>query len=196
MGVCSTFDCTAGLPNVVIPNCGNVDFGQAFVKVFIALPEASSFNGESDLANSATWATRLAYTASGATKAQRIVVIGDLYSGFKPQAELETEQAPYGGDELINRKHKITFEIKKWNKQLIDSLNQLRCFGRVRVWALSNTGYIFGGETGFEDANLNLGGLEFAGIGNGQTKSTNEISWNAIDDSEPVLAAFLKTMTN
>ena len=196
MGVCDTFGCTSGIPNAVIPNCGDVDFGQAFVKLFFAKPEAANFTGESGLALQSEWATRLAYTSSGATATDRIVVMGDIHSGFKPASENETEQAPYGGDELINRKHTITFDIKRYDKQLVDSINQLRCFSKYKVWALSNTGYIFGGISGFEDCSIQWGGLEFAGIGNGKSKSSSIVTWNSKDDSEPVLAAFLKTLTN
>jgi hypothetical protein len=196
MGVCDTFNCTNGLPNAVIPNCGDVDYGQAFVKFFIAKDTAASFSDETDLVNSTTWQTKLGYSASGANAVNRIVAIGDVHNGLKPAAEAETEIAPYGGDELITRKHTVTFEIKRWNKDLVDSVNQLRCVSKYKVWALTNKGYLFGGTTGWEDSSISWGGIEFAGIGAGKSKSTNTITFNAIDDSEPVLATFLKTLTN
>ena len=196
MGVCDSFDCNGGLPNVVIPNCGDVDFGQSIVKIFVAKMEATGFLDETTLATQSAWATRLAYPTSGATNTDRIVAIGDLHNGLKPAAENETEQAPYGGDELITRKHTVTFEIKRWNKALVDSVNQLRCFDDYRVWFLTNTGYLFGGVSGYENVSISWGGIEFAGIGNGKSKSSNTMSWLAKDDTEPVSATFLKNLTN
>lgn len=196
MGVCDTYNCSEGLPNASIPNCGDVDYGQAFVKFFFAKDTAANFVDETSLTSSSAWQTRLAYTTSGANYNDRIVAFGDVHNGLKPAAEPETQLAPYGGDELITRKHTITFEVKRWNRNLIDSINAMRCTSGYKVWALTNKGYLYGGTTGFENCSIQWGGQEFAGIGNGKTKSTNTITWNSIDDSEPVEATFLKTLTN
>ena len=196
-GVCDSFDCDSGLNNVVIPNCGDIDFGQKLVKIFVARPDAEDFADTTDLANQTTWETRVGYSPSDPTNGiNRIVVVGDIHEGLKPAAEAETEEAPYGGDELVSRKHTVTFAIKRWNTALITSINELRCRDQYKVWLLTNTGWLFGGITGYENSSLNLGGLEFNGIGNGKSKSTNTISWYEIDDSVPVQALFLKTLQN
>jgi len=196
-GVCDSFDCTTGIGNVVIPNCGDVDFGQKIVKVFVARPDAANFADLTALATLSVWTTKTGYSPSDPTNGvNRIVVIGDVHNGLKPATENETEEAPYGGDELVSRKHTASFDIKRWNTALITSINQLRCRDEYKVWVLTNTGWLFGGVTGFEGASIELGGLEFNGFGNGKGKSGNKITWRAKDDSVPVYLPTLKTITN
>lgn len=194
--VCDTFNCDTGINRVNIPNCGDVDFGQKIVKIFIARMDAADFTDVTDLATEATWTTKLAINPTAVTYANRIVAIGDLHNGLKPAVDAEMEEAPYGGDELVSRKHKVTFDIKRWNAALVDSINNLRCRDQYKMWMLTNTGWLFGGVTGYENTSINWGGLEFNGIGNGKSKSSNAMSWYAKDDSKPVQTTFLKEATN
>lgn len=194
MAVCDSFNCDSDIGNAVIPNCGPVDFGQKIVKIFISRTDADSFTDTTALATESTWRNRL--SASGSTSANYIVAIGDLHNGLKPAAEVETQEAPYGGDELVSRKHSATFEIRRWNAALVTSINNLRCRDQYKVWFLTNTGYLFGGITGFENTSINWGGLEMNGIGNGTSKSSNTMTYFAKDDSVPVSAPFLKTLVN
>jgi len=194
MGVCDSFNCDSAIGTVTIPNCGDVDFGQKIVKIFVGKTDAADFADTTALATQSVWQTRLSST--GSTAANFLVAVGDLHNGLKPAAETETQEAPYGGDELVARKHSVTFEIRRWNTTLVTSINNLRCRDQYKVWFLTNTGYLFGGITGFENTSINWGGLEFNGIGNGTGKSTNTMTYFAKDDSVPVSASFLKTLTN
>lgn len=196
MGVCDSFNCSSGVPTVAIPACGDVDYGQAIVKIFIARLDSTGFNDETDFSSETTWNTKLGYSATGSSYVERIVAIGDLYNGLKPATEDETEPAPYGGDELISRKHTVTFEIKRFNRQLFDSINQLRCRNQYKMWFLTNKGYCFGDWEGYNNVSINWGSMELSGIGNGKSKSSNTMTWTAIDDSEPIYLPFLATKTN
>ena len=152
LGVCETIDCDEGVPDVVIPNCGDIDFGQKIVKIFIARDDADNlFADTTELATEAEWDSRLAISATGATAKDRIVAIGNLHQGLKPPTEDETEEGPYGGLELVTRTHTATFEIKRWNTALITAVNLVRCRDSYRLWYLTNTGFLFGDITGFED---------------------------------------------
>lgn len=196
MGVCDTFNCATGIPNVVVPNCGDTNFGQAIVKIFLQRTDGNGFDDETDVVTEGTWNTKLAISPTGSTYYNRIVAIGDLHTGVKPATENETQQAPFGGDELVSRKHTVTFEIKRWNRALIDSINQLRCFSSYRAWLLTDKGYLLGGHEGYDNVSIQWGSQEFLGIGNGKTKSSNIMSWTSLDDSEPLLTTFLLTKQN
>jgi hypothetical protein len=196
MAICDTFSCTNGIGDTVIPNCGDVDYGKKIVKVFLMKTTGAGFPDVSSLIVESNWTTRMGYAATGANSVDRIVALGDLHVGIKPAAEVETEEAPYGGDELVARKHSITFEIKRWNAALITAINNLRCIDQYNFWYLTETGYLFGGIAGYPSASFVWGGLEHAGIGQGKSKSTNAVSWYSKDDSIGYLTTFLKTKTN
>lgn len=194
--ICDTLDCDGGICDIDIPECGDIDFGQKIVKVFIALPEADDFNDVTDLTTEGSWQAKLALPCTGATAVNRIVEVGLVHTGLKPPTEDETEEGAYGGDELVSRKHLITFEIKRWNLELFASINEARCRETIKLWYLTNTNYLFGGITGVENVSVNWGSLQFNGIGNGKSKSDNTMSWFAKDDSIPVSTPFLANLTN
>ena len=194
--VCDDSDCNDGICDVIIPQCSGLNYGQKIVKIFIAKNEAADFDDVAALATESEWDDRLDISCTGASKNDRIVAIGDLYDGLKPAEATETEEGPYGQTELVNIIDTITFDIKRWDDNLIDSINMLRCLASVKFWYLTETGYLFGGITGFTNASIVWGHLQHNGTGQGKTKSSNTITWKAIDQSVPVLATFLKTKQN
>jgi hypothetical protein len=194
--VCDDADCTDGICDVVIPQCAGLDYGQKIVKIFIAKPEAADFASVAAMAIEANWDTALGYDCTGASKDDRLVAIGDLYDGLKPASEVETEEGPYGQTELVNATHTVTFDIKRWDNALIDSINLLRCRSSLKLWYLTDTGYVFGGVTGFTEVGAIWGHIQHNGTGQGKVKSSNTLSWKDIDQSVPVLATFLKTKQN
>lgn len=194
--VCDTLDCDGGICNVVIPQCVGDDFGQEIVKIFVAKNEAADFASLVDLATIGTWQTKLGYDCTGANKNDRIVVIGNLYDGVKPPSENETQPAPYGVTELVQSTHTITFAIKRWDADLIDAINDIRCRNSVKFWYLTDTGWLFGGTTGYENSSIVWGHIEHNGPGGGKVKSSNTITWKGIDQSVPVYIPTLASETN
>lgn len=186
LSVCDTLDCDSGICDVVIPACIGEDYGKRIVRVFIAKDEAADFASTTDLATEATWDTKLGYNCTGANLDNRIVSIGYVYDGVKPAEALETEPGPFGNDELVNIKDTVTFSIKKWDTTLIDSINDLRCRPTVKMWYVTDTGWVFGGVTGFENTSIVWGHIQHPGNGGGRVKSDNTMSWNQIDQSTPV----------
>ena len=194
--VCDDLDCDGGICDVVIPQCTGDDFGQEVVKIFVAKSEAADFASVIDLATEATWDTKLGYDCTGANKNDRVVAIGDLYDGVIPEAERETQAAPYGVIEEVQRTRTLNFNIKRWDTALIDDINQIKCRASVKFWYLTDTGWLFGGVTGFENASIMWGDVEHNGPGGGKVKSTNVVTWKKLDLTVPVYAPFLKSKVN
>lgn len=186
LSVCDTIDCDSGICDVVIPACVGEDYGKRIVRIFIAKDEAADFASAADLATEATWDTKLGYDCTGANLDNRIVSIGYIHDGVKPAEAIETEPGPFGNDELTNIKDTVTFSIKKWDTTLIDSINDLRCRPTVKMWYVTDTGWVFGGVTGFENTSIVWGHIQHTGNGGGRVKSDNTMSWNQIDQSVPV----------
>lgn len=193
--VCDTFDCDNGICNVEIP-CKGIDFGKRIVKIFIERPDSADFTTPTSLQTQADWAARLAIDCTGANASQRIVAIGDVHDGIKPKSEVQTEPGPYGGDEETERKQSVTFNIKRWDLALFDSVNYLRCRDMFKMRYLTDTGYLFGGPGGFKNVSIMWGDLEHPGNGGGRVLSQNVMTWLQSDQSKPVYAPFLATMTN
>lgn len=195
LSVCDDLDCDSGISNVVIP-CKGKDFGKRIVKFFFARDDAADFASEASLNTQADWATRLALPVTGVGSTDRIVAVGDVHDGVKPAEANTTEPAPYGGDELIESKQTVTFAIKRWDEDLIDSINSIRCFVGMKMWYLTDTGYLFGGVTGHENTSTVWGTIQHPGNGGGRVKSDNTITWISADQSVPVYNPWLATMNN
>lgn len=192
--VCDTVGCSDGICDIPVP-CAGIDFGKRIVKLFIARIDAADFVSTTSLNTQADWATRLAYSCTGVNKQDRIIAVGDVHDGLKPKSDIKTEEAPYGGDETVERKQMITFNIKRWDAALIDGLNAVRCLDKIKFWYLTDTGYLFGDVTGFQNVTAIWGDLEHPGAGN-RIKSENTFSWLMADQSKPVYNPWLATMTN
>lgn len=194
MTLCSDIGCDDGIDDVEIP-CNPDDFGQMFVRVFIAKPNAASFASTTDLADQSVWDTRLGYDPTGANAEDRIVSIGEVHDGRRPAAAEETEEGPYGGDELVTAKHMATWSFKRLNAALMTRINSLRCQDRYKFWYVTDTGWVFGGVDGY-DASIMWGFIEHAGPGQGRAKTANKASWRSRTDEAPVYIPTLRKAVN
>jgi hypothetical protein len=194
--ICDTLDCDDGICNVVIPKCKGDDYGQEIVKIIVAKNEAADFASLAAMAVEANWDTKLAFSCTGASKNDRLVIIGDVYDGVKPTSDTETEPAPYGVTELVNKTHTITFALKRWETSLIDEINLLQCRNTLKFWYLTDTGWVFGGVTGFTNAAIVWGDMEHNGPGGGRPKTSNTITYKKVELTTPVFTPFLKAKQN
>jgi len=193
--VCDAVLCSDGICNVVIP-CKGTNFGKKIVKFFVARVDAADFASEASLITEADWTTRMAISCTGVTKVDRIVAVGDVHDGTKPPEETTTEEAPYGGDERTSTKQTVTFSIKRWDAALVTSINTLRCFEGLKMWYLTETGWLFGGVGGFDQVSSVWGMIQHPGTIGTRLKSDNTMSWIQEDQSVPVFTPFLATKVN
>jgi len=193
MSICTAL-CDGCIPKVAIPNCGDIDLGKSLVKIFIQKTSGSGFTNYTNLASQAEWQTKLAIADYGDCD-DRIVAIGDLHDGMVPQAEQATEVAPYGGQELINMNNTATWKIKRFNADLVATIDKLRCIDTYNFWFLTNKYYLFGGVNGYQNTSIQWSNYAIEGY---DTKSGSycTASWEDKQVYKPVLTTFLADLTN
>lgn len=190
---CSSL-CTGCIGKVDIPNCGDTDLGKAIVKIFIQKTGGSGFLDYDDLVLESSWQTKLAIADYNDCE-ERIVSIGFLHDGAVPDADQTTQTAPFGGDELTNMKSTATWKIKRYDADLIETIDKLRCLNAVNFWYLTDKLYLFGGVDGYTNASIAWGNYSIEGYDN-RSGSNHTATWTGIQQHKPVLATFLKNISN
>ena len=186
--------CTGCIDKIEIPNCGDTDLGKAIVKIFIQKVSGTGFDDEADLSLEASWQSKMAIADYGDCD-DRIVSIGFLHDGVIPDGDQATIIAPFGGQELINMTNTVTFKIKRYNANLIEAIDKLRCLNAVNFWFLTDKLYLFGGLKGYTNASIAWGNYAMEGFDN-KSGSNNTVTWTGIQQHKPVLNTFLEDMTN
>lgn len=189
MSICDTIDCTQGLPNAVIPNCPT-NFGTKIVAWILGDINADAFASESAMEVEANWTTRFNEPQSG-DPAVRLVILNPLHIGLKEAGDQETQEAPYGGMELVGTTQRFTAAIRYHNNDLIDAVNELRCRKSFTMWALTDMGYVLGGVTGYKRTSIQWGNMQIVGIGNGTNRNDLVAETRQVDDSTFAYTPFL-----
>lgn len=87
----------------------------------------------------------------------RVVLIEEITNGQRVEGAREEESGADTADGLTNTfgvNMAVTGKIKLINEAVRVNLAELNCQQRLKMWIITNKGYIFGGKTGYKVANF------------------------------------------
>ena len=138
--VCAT-QCSTWIDAHAIPtSCNAVDYG--FPKMVILM------SPDTALTVAGTTPTVAEFQSAGSD----IFVINDIANGVKMPSE---KQEISGADttdnlpETISEICGISGNIVRFNTDILNDLEKLNCYTRLKMWYVTHKGYCFGGKTGF-----------------------------------------------
>jgi len=140
--VCST-QCTTWIDAHEFPTtCNAVDFG--FPKMIIlAAPDTTIVVASDNLVPTAA-----EFTTAGSD----VFIINDIANGVKmpsEKQEISGADTPDNLPEVISEIAGISGNIVRFNLDVLNDLEKLNCYKRLKMWYVTNKGWCFGGPTGF-----------------------------------------------
>lgn len=190
--------CADALESIDNDKCSAVDYGTQIVKVFVQKMTGEDWDGTggNTVTVEADWNTKIVSDTE-----DRIVVIGNLSNAQLPSTDPNVEEdnaVPYGGVEIIDWPREFTAELKYLTATGIAQLDQVNCWGLVRVWFLTNKSWLFAADatlgTGIENASVIPMGYRIEGIGT-KNRAGIRVKWNNVCNPRPVAQlAFLSTI--
>jgi len=84
--------------------------------------------------------------------ASDIIILADIANGQKmapEKQEITGADTPDNLPEVLSEIEGISGNIVRFNTDVLNDLEKLNCFKRLRMWYVTNKGYCFGGETGY-----------------------------------------------
>lgn len=153
-----TCDCAGEIGIAQFP-CDSLKYGYPS-KLLLMKPDGTmTVAGESPTVAE----VQTALADSGDNKA---VLIEEITNGQRVENDRQEETGADTADGLTDTfaiNMAITGNIKKLDEAVRTDLAELNCFSRLKVWIITNTGYIFGGANGYKCSNfippLTLGGF-------------------------------------
>ena len=159
-----TCDCTVGTPIelAAFPNsCGAENYGFPY-KLLVMKTDGSFTSCSGDSPNLAN-----IQAAQLESDENKLLVIGPITNGQRTEADRETEEGADTTDGLVNvisQSIQITGKLKFLDETIREDLEGLNCYERLRLWVVTDTGWLFGGCTGYSVANF-ISGLLHDGYG-------------------------------
>ena len=147
-------DCTVGTPIAMAAfpnNCGSEDYGYPYLLLFMKREGAlTACTGDApNLANFQAAQIEL--------DENKLIVVGAMTNGTRVESEREEETGADtvdGMTNVISQTIQITGKLKFLDETIREDLEQLNCQERLRMWIISNTGWIFGACEGYNVANF------------------------------------------
>jgi hypothetical protein len=129
----------------------------------------------------ADWQTKFS-----ATGVDHMAAIPNISGASLPEPDdtvAEDNDVPYGGTELEDRKHALTFDLRYLSDTMWDELDEItNCVGLVSMWFLDNEGYIWGSSAvgaGIQNVSIMMKTPVLEDI-NTKTKVTGNVAaWHA-----------------
>jgi hypothetical protein len=166
--VCST-TCTSWIDGHAIPtSCNAVDFG--FPKMLILAAPDTTFSWGSDN----LCPTPAEFTTAGSD----IFIINDIANGVKlasEKQEITGADTPDNLPEVISETTGISGNIVRFNLDILNDLETLNCYTRLKLWFVTNKGWCFGGNDGYTINNY-VADWVHEGFG-GRSKIPFEFKW-------------------
>lgn len=166
--ICST-TCTSWLDGHSVPaSCNAVDFG--FPKIVILAAPDTVFSWGSD---------NLCPTAAEFTTAgSDVFILNDIANGVKmatEKQEITGADTPDNLPDVISEMTGISGNIVRFNLDILNDLETLNCYNRLKMWFITNKGWCFGGNDGFTISN-HVGDWIHEGFNN-RSKIPFEFKW-------------------
>jgi len=167
--------CTAWIDFHAIPtSCNAVDFG--FPKMIILADPDTVITVASD--------HLVPSVAEFTTAASDVIFLNDIANGTKmigEKQEITGADTPDNLPETISEIEGITGNIVRFNLDILNDLEKLNCFNRLRLWFVTNKGWCFGGQTGYL-VNNHIPDWTHEGFGN-RSKIPFEFKWYRVTSS-------------
>jgi hypothetical protein len=166
--VCGT-QCTSWLDAHAIPtDCASVDFGFPSMLILAAPDTVFSFASDHLVPSVAE------FTTAGSD----IFIISDIANGVKmpsERQEITGADTPDNLPEVISETTGISGNIVRFNLDILNDIEKLNCYKRLKLWYVTNKGWCFGGLTGFTIPNY-ISDWIHEGYG-GRSKIPFEFKW-------------------
>ena len=153
-----TYACGDDLNEITAYSCGT-DFGNRIDVLFIGKDGVdfgfSGISAGTDASIAPTVAELTALMGSAYTGDDKIVALRHITNGVREKArsnELSGMDTETGGSEEFDVYMSIKGSIKTLNREVVTITQEYAQETTVRVWAVTNKGYIFGGLTGYKCA--------------------------------------------
>jgi hypothetical protein len=131
------------LLNKIPDDCGSVDFGYPYLLI-LQRPEAVNVFAGDVPTVAEIEALQLA------TDETKMIILGPITNGKKAEKSRQSESGADtidGLETVYSQNISIEGKLKFHDENIIDDLADLNCYTRLRMWWVSNTGYIFGDYT-------------------------------------------------
>lgn len=144
-------NCTGTLEMAAFPNnCGAEEYGFPYLLLFQRVEGTiSGCSGDGPTVAQIQAAQALA-------DENHIIVVGPITNGQRVESEREEETGADTVDNMTNvisQTLQITGKLKYLDETVREDLESLNCFDRLHMWIITNTGWLFGGCTGYNVAN-------------------------------------------
>ena len=132
-------------------DCGAESYGFPYLLLFMKRDgELTSCTGDSPT---------LAEIQSAQAKSDddKLIVVGPMTNGVRAESEREEESGADTVDNMtttISQTIQITGKLKFLDETVRSDLEDLNCFTRLRMWVVTNTGWLFGGCDGYNVSNF------------------------------------------
>jgi len=140
--VCSS-TCSTWIDGHAIPtSCNAVDFGIPKM-VILAAPDTTFSFASDHLVPS---------VAEFTTAGSDIFILNDIANGVKmpsEKQELSGADTPDNLPEVISEITGISGNIVRFNLDVLNDIEKLNCYTRLKMWYITNKGWCFGGLTGY-----------------------------------------------
>lgn len=151
--------CGAAINMAAFPDdCGRANYGYPFLLLF--MKRDGVITGCSDVPTYAEIQATI-----GAPN--NMIVLGPITNGQRVESERAEETGADtidGAVDVISQTLQVTGNLKFLDEAVRDTLEDLNCQQRLRMWIITNTGWIFGGCLGYSVANF-ISGLIQPGYG-------------------------------
>ncbi len=164
MSISNLCDCDNGLVSISHDPCAAVDYGNRFVAAMLQKPEGTPFDGTAS--NDVTVAADInAKIALAGTDDSKLAIIPRLNLVFPPVAPsfLATNESASGKQEAIEFEFSGNAFLQYVSEATFAQIEQYTfCAGQLRVWLVTNTGWLFG--NGSQTSATAQNGYEFLTI--------------------------------
>jgi len=149
-------DCAAELDLTDFPNsCGAESYGYPKL-LFFMKPEGVIVGCSGDVEDGPTYSEMVAAIGAG-NGDNHMIVVGPITNGVRAESERQEETGADtidGMTDVISQTMQITGKLKFLDEGIRNDLEQLNCYDRLKMWVVTNTGWLFGGCNGYDVANF------------------------------------------
>ncbi len=147
-------DCTVATPIAMAAfpnNCGSENYG--YPKLLLFMKREGTFTGctgeAPNLAN--------IQAAQAELDENKLIVVGPMTNGNRLESEREEESGADtvdGATNVISQTIQVTGKLKFLDETVREDLEDLNCQERLRMWIVTDTGWLFGACNGYNVANF------------------------------------------
>ena len=135
-------------------NCGSENYGHPYLLLFMK-PEGNFTycSGDGPGPTPEDFQAAIAAPLDNNT----IIVLGPITNGIRAESERQEETGADtidGMTNVISQTIQITGKLKFLDEDIREDLEDFNCYDRLRMWMITDTGWLFGGCEGYSVANF------------------------------------------